>query len=420
MSLKSKAMVVLTVPLLMLVATTVLTFRALRESADKDARVAHAYYVKERITVVLEDLVNIETGVRGYLLTSENEFLEPYWRGSNDIAKDLRDLQLAAGADADLHLARLRELVKRRLDILDTLRLGADDGSTAPAQTLPLLRRGRVVMDEVRRLLTTVTNEQQATVDALRAEAARTRRDAFLVAVVGAPAGMLLALVVVLRFNERTVKRLARVEDNARRIEHGEPMIESDDANDEIGRLGRSLVRSGTLAIELQGELQRLASVDPLTTLVNRRGLMPLLEHQLELARRHHEPVALLFIDLDGLKAVNDTLGHPVGDEMLAETGALLRDTFRASDVSARLGGDEFCVMLTAESATATESAVTRLLGAVEAANRLPGRPYVLSLSIGSATSDPEHPITGDELITQADARMYEHKRAKRAAAPST
>jgi len=99
---------------------------------------------------------------------------------------------------------------------------------------------------------------------------------------------------------------------------------------------------------------------------------------------------------------------------MLAETGALLRDTFRTSDVAARLGGDEFCVMLTGESAATSEAAISRLLGAVESANRLPGRPFTLSLSIGAAVFDPIRPITADELITRADARMYEHKRAKR------
>ena len=420
MSLKSKALVVLAVPLLMLVATTVLTSGALRQSEEKDARVAHAYHVEERITAVLDNLVDVETGVRGYLLTADERFLDPYWDGSGVIAENLQRLQLAVeherGRD---QMLRLRELVKRRIDILERLRINADELSAERSRLVPLLVRGRIVMEEIRGLLDTMTRQQQLTIESSRREADRTRRVAFLVAVAGAPAGMLLALVVVLGFNERTIRRLARVEENVSRLELGESMVEPDDAEDEIGRLGRALVRSGTLAIELRDELQRLASVDPLTSLVNRRGLMPLLEHQLELARRHREPVALLFVDVDGLKAVNDAMGHAVGDEMLAETGALLRDTFRTSDVAARLGGDEFCVMLTGESAATSEVAISRLLGAVESANRLPGRPFTLSLSIGAAVFDPIRPITADELITWADARMYEHKRAKRSAAPA-
>ena len=169
-------------------------------------------------------------------------------------------------------------------------------------------------------------------------------------AVVGAPIGLLVALVIVVLFNQRTATRLQKVEENAIRLEHGEPMIEDDDADDEIGRLGRALVRSGTLAIELQGELQQLASEDPLTNLANRRGFMPLLEHQLAIAHRQGEPLSVLFIDLDGLKVVNDRFGHAFGDQMLQETAAILRDTFRTSDVPARMGGDEFCVLLPGES----------------------------------------------------------------------
>jgi diguanylate cyclase (GGDEF)-like protein len=393
-----------------------MTARALRQSEYKDARVAHAEYVKDRINIVLNDLVDIETGVRGFLLTGEDEFLDPYWRASNDIAKDLQYLQLAGEQEgADLHLLRLRELVRVRLDILDHLRVGFDDGSLDESQTLPLLRRGRVVMEESRRLLNDMTAEQRRMIAATQEEASRTRNGAFLVAVVGAPIGMFLALAIVLGFNERTVRRLARVEGNVRRLETGEAMVAHDDADDEIGRLGRALVRSGTLAVDLQEELQRLATVDPLTSLVNRRGLMPLLEHQLEVARRHLESVAVLFADLDGLKAVNDDLGHGVGDEMLAETAAILVDSFRSSDVSARIGGDEFCVVLTAESAASTEAAIARLQRSIRTANRLPDRPYRLSLSIGVATFDPERPVSAEALIAEADERMYEHKRSKRA-----
>jgi diguanylate cyclase (GGDEF)-like protein len=191
-------------------------------------------------------------------------------------------------------------------------------------------------------------------------------------------------------------------------------MVLDDDSRDEIGRLGQALVKSGTLAIELREELQRLATIDSLTGLANRRGLMPLLEHQLELARRQHEPVSILFVDLDGLKMVNDMLGHREGDEMIVEAAALLRDTFRSSDVPARIGGDEFCVMLTAESAVGTNTADLRLQAALDFANRLPGRVYHLSMSMGLATFDPDRPVSADDLLAEADRRMYEHKRSKR------
>jgi diguanylate cyclase (GGDEF)-like protein len=297
---------------------------------------------------------------------------------------------------------------------VDRLLAVAEDHSTEEPDTLTLLRRGRIVMDEIRALLRKMTMQQQERVDAAQRGVERTRRDAFVVAVGGAPMGMGLALVVVLLFNGRVVRRLARVHANVRRLELGQPMVLDDDSRDEIGRLGQALVKSGTLAIELREELQRLATIDSLTGLANRRGLMPLLEHQLELARRQHEPVSILFVDLDGLKMVNDMLGHREGDEMIVEAAALLRDTFRSSDVPARLGGDEFCVMLTAESAVGTNTADLRLQAALDFANRLPGRVYHLSMSMGLATFDPDRPVSADDLLAEADRRMYEHKRSKR------
>src|SRR5687767_3208899 len=226
MSVKSKALVVLSVPLLMLAATTALTYRALRESETTEARVRHAYYVKDRIQRVRDDLLDVETGVRGYLLTDEPEFLDPYWRGSTALALDLQYLQLAVGDEtSDLDMLRLRVLAKRRVDIVDRLLAVAEDHSTEEPDTLTLLRRGRIVMDEIRALLRKMTMQQQERVDAAQRGVERTRRDAFVVAVGGAPMGMGLALVVVLLFNGRVVRRLARVHANVRRLELGQPMV---------------------------------------------------------------------------------------------------------------------------------------------------------------------------------------------------
>jgi diguanylate cyclase (GGDEF)-like protein len=400
---------------LALASTTALTFGALREARETQFQVSHAHYVETRITAVLDDMVNTETGVRGYLLTGELEFLDPYWQGSEAIAIDLQYLQVAVENDtAERQILRLRVLVKRRLDILGELVRRTDEGSVESRTTLALLRHGRVVMDDIRAVLGRMSTDQRAKVQALQFHAQEVHRRALLVAVGGAPMGMVIALLVVLAFNDRMIRRLARMEDNVRRLELGEPMGSADDGHDEIGRLSRALVRSGTEALELQAELQRLATVDPLTELANRRGLMPLLEHQLDQARRHGHPVAIVFVDVDGLKTLNDELGHSMGDEMLCETAAILRDSFRAADVVARLGGDEFAVMLTAESASTADAAVSRLLGAIESSNRLPGRPYALSLSIGVACFDPEAPVSAEGLLEAADSSMYDHKRSKR------
>jgi diguanylate cyclase (GGDEF)-like protein len=172
------------------------------------------------------------------------------------------------------------------------------------------------------------------------------------------------------------------------------------------------LVQSGTRVGELQGAPayghHRYAHAAD-----ESRGFLPTAEHQLKVANRTHQPIALMFLDLDGLKLVNDALGHSVGDSMITEAAFVLRQTFRASDLIGRMGGDEFCVLFDADSYHAAKIALTRLKNAVDEANAQEGRPFVLSFSAGVAFYDPEVSRTLDDLIAEADERMYVRKRAK-------
>jgi diguanylate cyclase (GGDEF)-like protein len=199
-------------------------------------------------------------------------------------------------------------------------------------------------------------------------------------------------------------------------LEEGVPLGEPSTSDDELGRLDQVLVRSGTRVVELQDELRRMGTADPLTRLMNRRGFLPTADHHLEMARRTHVPTALMFLDLDGLKHVNDTLGHAAGDAMITEAAYVMRQTFRASDLIARMGGDEFCVLFATESEAAADAAMTRLQEAVRLANAQEGRPFELSFSTGVAMFDPEQPCSVDQLLAIADERMYVSKRAKASA----
>jgi diguanylate cyclase (GGDEF)-like protein len=251
-------------------------------------------------------------------------------------------------------------------------------------------------------------------------DAMQTVRLSFLIAVVGTPLAVVVSLVLILLLARQVGARINAMEANADRMQDGLPLLAPEPRDDELGHLERALIESGTRVLELQGELQRQATLDPLTRLPNRRGFVPMAEHRLELAKRHHQPLALMFVDVDGLKRVNDTLGHAIGDWLIAETAYVLRTTFRASDLIARMGGDEFCVLFSAESDTSVEGAARRLQGSLDSSNRDPERPFRLSLSAGVARFDPEDPRSLDQLMAIADERMYAKKRARRAAGASS
>ena len=170
------------------------------------------------------------------------------------------------------------------------------------------------------------------------------------------------------------------------------------------------------LALMVEREFSAIewATVDELTGLSNRRGFMMLAQHSLQLCMRQNIPAALVFIDLDHLKQVNDQLGHAEGDWVLVTFAQHLMKAFRSSDVVARLGGDEFLVLLTNHSEAAAEKAMARLQRALDATNEAQARGYDISFSYGLVEFDPKRHHTIGALISEGDSLMYKTKKARR------
>jgi diguanylate cyclase (GGDEF)-like protein len=165
----------------------------------------------------------------------------------------------------------------------------------------------------------------------------------------------------------------------------------------------------------MEKEIHDLTLRDELTGLYNMRGFYLLGEQTLRLAQRAELPFSVLFIDLDGLKKINDDLGHNMGSSYLAETGEIVMACFRETDVKGRFGGDEF-VVAGQFSMVGIELAASRLKSMAEQRNAAVARKYPLSLSVGYVTLD--HPSTESlkELVRRADEAMYREKRSKKVA----
>jgi diguanylate cyclase (GGDEF)-like protein/PAS domain S-box-containing protein len=157
-----------------------------------------------------------------------------------------------------------------------------------------------------------------------------------------------------------------------------------------------------------------LTYLDELTGLHNRRGFLRFARAQLDTAALARRPMLLIFVDLDGLKYINDQLGHAAGDQALVDTGAVLKTTFRERDIVARLGGDEFVVLVTDSSAVREADLLARLAGRLEALNARAGREFRLAFSTGVAAFDPASPESLEELLSEADSRMYLDKRRRK------
>lgn len=157
-----------------------------------------------------------------------------------------------------------------------------------------------------------------------------------------------------------------------------------------------------------------LATRDPLTGLLNRRSLLEHLEHAIARADRHKESVAVLFLDMDRFKAINDTLGHDVGDELLIEIASRITSSVRESDVVARLGGDEFVVLMEDLSTFPGAGEVAKkIIQSSSPEFRVGSQCLRTSVSIGISIY-PQDGKTAHELMRHADLAMYHAKQQRR------
>ena len=163
----------------------------------------------------------------------------------------------------------------------------------------------------------------------------------------------------------------------------------------------------------MEEEIHSLSITDSLTGLHNRRGFLTLAEQQLKISNRGEGGMLLFFADLDGMKWINDTMGHEEGDRALTDVAVMLKETFRASDIIARTGGDEFAILTIDTTGISPEIIMTRLQDKVDKHNNERDRRYKISISMGTAYYDPENPCSLDELMSRADKLMYDQKRSK-------
>jgi diguanylate cyclase (GGDEF)-like protein/PAS domain S-box-containing protein len=160
-------------------------------------------------------------------------------------------------------------------------------------------------------------------------------------------------------------------------------------------------------------ELEALSLADHLTGLNNRRGFFTLGQQQMKIAKRLRKDSFLLYIDVDDLKKVNDTLGHRAGDRVLAAVAGMLRETLRESDVIARIGGDEFAVLAIRSQRGGEKALLRRLEEKVRLHNFGHARRFRFSLSMGLVHYEAKKTPSLEEFLAHADFLMYQQKRAK-------
>jgi len=359
-----------------LVAAAALFIYEARLIVEDNASDEEAFAVLLAGNQVLHDLENAETGQRGYLLTGDSAYLDPYRQGVEDLDDTMLKLHQAVSGDPDsLELVRKVERTKSEkvMELARTIAL-AQAGNRDAALTYVRTDEGKRVMDSLRRDLGIL-------LDRWRYRRSLATRDAhtrviFESAALAAIAALVCGLIGYVAFVQRRAFASAR---------------------------------------EASILLTEQATHDALTELPNRRHLLSALdaltaEHAQDKAR-----TALLYLDIDGFKSVNDTLGHAAGDALLRELSRILRSTIREDELLARVGGDEF-VVLTSQRVDDSQlrELAQRLIACVTSTGerQYAGR-FAIGVSIGIATF-PDRAASGLELLDMADSAMYRAKRAGR------
>lgn len=170
-----------------------------------------------------------------------------------------------------------------------------------------------------------------------------------------------------------------------------------------------------SLEEEVQERLYQYATRDSLTQAHNKRFFQEQLDRDFGHAQRHRQPLSVLFLDLDHFKNVNDTHGHPIGDQVLSELGARISGVLRSDDVLCRIGGEEFAIIARDTAGANATKFAERLLHTVgDTPFRINGVDLAVTVSIGTAEYIPGSSTSVDDLIVIADKNLYEAKAAGR------
>ncbi|KIO36800.1 sensor domain-containing diguanylate cyclase [Shewanella sp. cp20] len=174
----------------------------------------------------------------------------------------------------------------------------------------------------------------------------------------------------------------------------------------------KEIIEADLALLDIYGELKQLAHLDELCHINNRRGFKGLARQRMKLAQRNESRLALLYIDVDDFKGINDGHGHSVGDEVLKLLAGIIKQSVRGSDVVGRIGGDEFVVLLMCQNDEDVIATETRIMQGLDNAMLDSHLPEV-SVTIGHKIADQD--VRLDVLLAQADEDMFRRKRDKQA-----
>ena len=413
MSIRLKLTLLLSLLFIAAIANSLFTFQLENYGDEKLKWVNHTHQVLIQTEVVLNNLKDAETGQRGFLLTDDASYLEPYHRGILAAQDNFIQLQnLTADNPKQQKMLNLisDEITLKFAELKQTIEL-SQNGQKTKAMEVVIQNTGKQHMDNIRTHFNTFINTELVLLEIRKGDFRENRAQITTLIAVEVVFFIGLAILTISFIRRNLFSPLKQLLDSARKVEAGEKLKVLDVVEqDEMGHLLSSFYNMSERVYERVEKLDHKARHDELTGLKNRATIGEDLIESLHSAQQNSDKLSLLFLDLNLFKQINDTLGHDVGDLILKETAKRLNETVRASDTVYRLGGDEFVVILrNIKHQDDVYHISDKILSAFKQPASINGKPMEISISIGAATA-PDDTEDDHELIKFADIAMYTAK----------
>lgn len=414
LSIRTKLSALLAILFLGAIGNSLFTFQMEKYGDEKPAWVTHTHEVLRLTEQLLSDMKDAETGQRGYLLTMDTSYLKSYHNGLNSAKEHFASLQkLTADNQEQQHRLELigTEMKLKFEELAETIGL-AQDGRHQQAIIIVRANRGLQHMETIRELFNEFTHAELILLETRKGEY-RTHKAEISTLVIVEMAFFIFFAVLTLTFLQKNFFRpIQLLLDSAEKIKEGKS-LEAQDVieKDEMGNLLATFMSMSAKIQERTENLEFEARHDELTGLKNRSTLNDELLVALEECEANNTKVAVLFLDLDKFKPINDELGHDVGDIILKKTAERILAAVRSEDQVFRIGGDEFLVLSQhVHDQTDIEKIAGKVVEAFNEPVQVKGESIDYSISLGISIY-PDHTRDPLKVLTYADIAMYAAKK---------
>ena len=416
MSIRLKLSLLLTSLFLAAIFNALFTFQLESYGEEKLKWVNHTHEVLHVTEKLLSSIKDAETGQRGYLLTTDTSYLKSYHLGVK-VAGESYDRLMALTSDnakQQVQLTSIKEMISLKFEELATTIELVQSDRKSDALDIVIENEGQQYMDGIRSQFGSFINAELVLLEQRKGDFRENRAQIMTLITVEIVFLIGLSLFTFAFLQRNFFIPLKQLLSSAKKVEEGVKLDVSDVVeNDEMGHLLSTFYVMSEKVHQRERSLDHKVHHDELTGVKNRVSIYKEIEESISNLQQNGGKFAVLFLDLNSFKQINDTLGHDIGDLILKETADRLKTSARSSDTVFRIGGDEFLIIARGIKDTSDVHSIARnILNAFELPAMIQGKPIDISTSIGAAIS-PDDTTTSEDIVKFADLAMYSAKKDK-------